>query len=553
VPPIDDMKPTTEHSPRSEYGSKRIHARAATGDANDFRRITREDEVSPYLEDAARYPGGHCEEVFLPRSEAALAFLIAGAPRVLAIGVQSSLTGGATPDGGRILSLMAMTGVVEWQRDRVTVGAGTVIADLEAALAERGLYYPPVPTYDGATIGGTFATNAAGAATFKYGSTRDWVEGATVVLASGDVLDLRRGDCTADAGGFFEIVGTNGETIEVPVPTYRMPAVAKRSAGYYADERTDLLDLLIGSEGTLAVATRIKLRLLRPRPSWFCAFVPLAGDGAAIELAGVVRKASLETRRTGDSNGMDVAAIEYMDRRCLELLKEDRVDERLGISWPADIQAALLVQMELPGGCTRDAAFEELGRLDDPSADSGLLRLCRLLVEFEAFDVTVPVLPGEEARRRALFALREAVPEAVNRRIAERGRASAGKVSKSSGDVIVPFENFARSLGRYRAVLDARGLDHATWGHISDGNVHPNVIVRDAEEMDAAKSAQKEIGRAAIELGGCPMSEHGVGRNPIKKRLLEDLYGSAGIEQMIAVKRAFDPEFKLAPGVIFDV
>jgi D-lactate dehydrogenase (cytochrome) len=82
--------------------------------------------------------------------------------------------------------------------------------------------------------------------------------------------------------------------------------------------------------------------------------------------------------------------------------------------------------------------------------------------------------------------------------------------------------------------------------------VHPNVLARDAEEMDSAKSAQIEIGRAAIELGGCPMSEHGVGRNPIKKALLEQLYGRQGVEEMIAVKRALDPTCRLAPGVIFD-
>jgi D-lactate dehydrogenase (cytochrome) len=176
-----------------------------------------------------------------------------------------------------------------------------------------------------------------------------------------------------------------------------------------------------------------------------------------------------------------------------------------------------------------------------------------LLVEQDVFDVTVPVLPGEQSRRAALFALREAVPEAVNRRIAERKRISGGKISKSSGDVIVPFENFRQSLVRYRALLDARGLDHAVWGHISDGNVHPNVLPRDAEDMASAKLVQTEIGRAAIALGGCPMSEHGVGRNLIKKGLLEDLYGREGVEQMIAVKRALDPAFKLAPGVIFDV
>ena len=119
--------------------------------------------------------------------------LVAGAAHVLPVGAQSSLTGGATPRGDVVLSTRALTAVDLLSDYRVRVGAGVPLAELQRVLAAHGLYYPPVPTYDGAFVGGTIATNAAGAATFKYGSTRRWVEGLTVVLADGSVLTIERG------------------------------------------------------------------------------------------------------------------------------------------------------------------------------------------------------------------------------------------------------------------------------------------------------------------------------------------------------------------------
>ncbi|RMF25071.1 MAG: FAD-binding oxidoreductase, partial [Deltaproteobacteria bacterium] len=547
------------------------------------------DDLEGYLEDAAHYPGGACERVCRVRDEADVAELLAGATGpVLVVGAQSSLTGGATPRGGTVISTAQMGGIKEWLDGGVRVGPGLVLAELEQELRARELYYPPVPTYDGATIGGTVATNAAGAATFKYGSTRDWIAAITVVLTTGDVLDIRRGAVCAGADGVFEIERAGGEVVRVEVPGYRMPEVPKRSAGYFAAPGMDLIDLFIGSEGTLGVVTEIELRLVRPRPEWFAALVPVAGDAEALALVADMREQSLRTRAGGDEGGLDVAAIEFLDRRCLELLAEDGARERTGISWPPSAGAALIVQAELPAGTTRAEAFEALagatgrpgasgsaaraerserdadrassrgGRAGteqaegaaSPSNDPAVRReivahrlggLVRVLEQHGVLADVVPVLPGETARRDALFALREAAPEGVNRRIGEAKRAVDPSISKAGGDVIVPFDRLAEALARYREIMTGHGLDHAIWGHISDGNLHPNVIPRSREEMERAERAQLEIGEAAISLGGCPMSEHGVGRNPIKQELLRRLYGESGIEEMRRVKRALDP------------
>jgi D-lactate dehydrogenase (cytochrome) len=117
--------------------------------------------------------------------------------------------------------------------------------------------------------------------------------------------------------------------------------------------------------------------------------------------------------------------------------------------------------------------------------------------------------------------------------------------------MIVPFEAFAEMSRIYREGCERRGLDYAIWGHISDGNVHPNVIPRSYEDMVAGREAILEFGRDAIRLGGSPLAEHGVGRSPTKQALMRLLVGDDGIAAMRAIKRVLDPGWKLAPGVLF--
>jgi D-lactate dehydrogenase (cytochrome) len=125
------------------------------------------------------------------------------------------------------------------------------------------------------------------------------------------------------------------------------------------------------------------------------------------------------------------------------------------------------------------------------------------------------------------------------------------RIAKTAGDIIVPFDRLGELLRIYDQEFHRRGLDGAVWGHLSDGNLHPNVIPRSVTEMESGREAILVFGRAALRLGGSPLAEHGVGRNLTKQQLLQEMYGRAGIDQMRAVKRAIDPEWKMAPGVLF--
>ena len=509
------------------------------------------EALGAYLEDAAHYPGGHAAGVAQPRTEGEVAALVRTHDRVLAIGAQSSVTGGATPMGDLVLSTAHMAAVLEIRGERARVQPGLALTTFQESLAAAGAHYPPVPTYTGAFAGGVVATNASGAATFKYGSTRDWVDGLTVVLASGEVLELARGEILAHPDGWFEIEGSRGVT-RVPVPSYRMPDVPKRSAGYFAAPGMDLVDLFVGAEGTLGIITAITFRVLPRAPIVALALVPVASEARAVDLVRALRDASERTWRDRDPRGIDIAAIENMDRRCLEMLREDEADRKNDVSLPPGTEMALLAQIELPPGTTAAGAYDDIGvALTDAAPDTPLVRLCRLLEAHGVLDATELAMPGDRHRAEQLLALREAVPTGVNHRVAEAKRATGQAIEKTAADMVVPFDRFAEILAIYHDGYRRRGLDHAIWGHISDGNVHPNVIPRSVADVEAGKAAILEFGREVARLGGCPLAEHGVGRSPVKQALLRQLYGDRGVEEMRAVKRALDPEWKLAPGVVF--
>jgi D-lactate dehydrogenase (cytochrome) len=529
----------------------RLQARPPTGDPGPVSVVRDADVVASFLEDAAHFPGGHATELVRPSSEAQIAEVLRRSASILAIGAQSSLTGGATPMGELLLSTARLNRVESVGADSVRVQVGVTMAELDRELEPAGRYYPPAPTFTGAFVGGTVATNAAGAATFKYGPTRDWVRALTVVLPCGAVLDVERGTTRAHADGYFELRVAD-RTVRIDVPRYRMPPVPKLSAGYFAAPDMDLIDLFIGSEGTLGIVTAVTLRVLPVRPAVCLVFVAFPDRGAALSFVRRLRETAITTWRTRDPRGIDVSAIEHMDARCLALIEEEGLDRANGVHVSEDTQLALLVTLELPQGTRADQAFDEIGRARDPGApDTPLVRFCGMLADAGVLDRVEIAVPGDRARAAQLLALREAVPSVVNQRVGRAKQTIDSRIEKTAADMIVPFDRLDELLTFHDVELGRRGLDAAVWGHISDGNVHPNVLPQSFADVESGKAAILELGREALRLGGAPLAEHGVGRSPVKQQLLHMMYGAAGIDEMRRVKRAIDPAWKLAPGVLF--
>lgn len=484
-----------------------------------------------------------------PRTLDELSACLHTSKRVLAIGAQSSLTGGATPNGDIILATDRLN-AIGVESGRVRVGAGVPLQQVQDVLARIGRWFPPVPTYLGAFAGGAVATCAAGAATFKYGTVREWVEGLTVVLAGGDVLTLTRGECHAAEDGTFTIETSTG-TRAIRLPDVTMPAVPKKSAGYFIAPAMDLIDLFIGAEGTLGVIGEVTLRTA-PLPGGLCrAFVPVATEAGGIELVAELRAAAIATWRSHDPNGIDVAAIEHIDARSIQVLRDDGVDRRFDVTLPEQSAMVLLIDLEMtPQLAATDLWPHIENALEKDAVDSPITRFCRLLNRHGALDAAEITLPGDRARAAAFAEVREAVPAGVNRRVA-LARQHHPEISKTAADMIVPYARFGEMMTVCRSLCAERDLDLAVWGHISDGNVHPNVIPHSVDDVRKGREAILALGEAVIAMGGSPLAEHGVGRNLIKQQLLRQLYGDAGVAGMRALKLSLDPNGLLASGVIF--
>ena len=210
------------------------------------------EAVEPYLDDASGAPRGRASGVVRVASEEQAAALLRATresgTKILPQAARSSLTGGAIPHGELIVNVEELRDAGSVAGGRTTVGAGLRLRELQQHVARAGYYYPPVSTYQEAMIGGAAATNAGGAATFKYGVTRQWIHGIRVLLHNGDLLELERGQSVARAGQTFDIRLSDGSRIAVPVPDYRLPKLKKLSAGYFAADPLDLVDLFVGSE-----------------------------------------------------------------------------------------------------------------------------------------------------------------------------------------------------------------------------------------------------------------------------------------------------------------
>ncbi|HBE81293.1 MAG TPA: FAD-binding oxidoreductase, partial [Blastocatellia bacterium] len=188
---------------------------------------TQVEDIQNYLTDASNMPGGHAMRLFIPETAAEVADTLREANEqgtaVTVSGARTGTVGGAIPFGGWVISLEKLNRILSIDREnlRAVVEPGVVLADLQKAVEAEGLFYPPDPTEWSCQIGGTVATNASGARSFKYGATREFVTGLTVVLPDGDVLKLTRGVVFAGADDRLQLTTDSPRTIDARVPTYR--------------------------------------------------------------------------------------------------------------------------------------------------------------------------------------------------------------------------------------------------------------------------------------------------------------------------------------------
>ncbi|MBU0686969.1 MAG: FAD-binding oxidoreductase [Candidatus Margulisbacteria bacterium] len=477
-----------------------------------------QDMIKNYLEDTSVMPGAKAEAVIIAESQDEIPQILKEAsknhtPITISSG-KTGTTGGCIPLKGKILSVEKLNKIININKKNLTatVECGVVLEDLQKALAKENLVYLPDPTESTCLLGGTLATNASGSRTFKYGPTRNHVKRIKVVLSTGEILDIERGKIFAEGRRF--------ETIKCDLPSYEMPMI-KNAAGYYVYDNMDLIDLFIGSEGTLGVIVEMDLKIAVKPEKIFGGIVYFNNPKDCLNFVKEVRQISLESKKSGDITKLSAASIEYLDQYTLDLIREKNP------SIPKDAKAAIFFEQE-----------------STETVEDDLLQQWSDLIEKHGADLDQCRIALTELEDKELKEIRHSIPETINEIFKRTG------FQKLATDIAVPADAFDEMMAYYDEILKPLSIHHLAFGHIGNYHLHVNQLPKNNEEKELALKNIKLFVTKAVQLGGTISAEHGIGK--IKKPYLKIMYGENGIKEMAAVKKALDPALILNLDNIFE-
>jgi D-lactate dehydrogenase (cytochrome) len=478
------------------------------------------DEIQSFLSDASYIRDGRANQVVLPENVEEVSEVLEGASRegkpVTVSGAGTGTVGGRVSFGGIVLATDKFNSISFVGDDSAVVGAGVVLSDLQTTVNQKGLLYPPDPTERGCFIGGNVATNASGACTFKYGPTRNYINRVKVVLANGEVSDLRRGALYA-AGRHLRLPLSSGKVIEVQLPTYEMPHVRKNASGYFVAPDMDVVDLFIGSEGTLGVIVEVEVQLLPKPEGLLSGVVFFTTEADVLGFVAGTRERSLANRDKG--RGIDARALEFFDSESLDFLRQKYPNI------PEQAIAAVFFEQE-----TNSVTEEEV--LTD-----------YLVLVDEYHGLSDSWFATNEQDQAKLREFRHQLPVLMNEWFAKYQQ------RKVSTDMCVPDDAFAGMFSLYKETLRASGLRYTIFGHIGDNHVHVNILPKNEEEGARARELYVKFLKHAASVGGTLSAEHGVGK--LKRDYLKLFYSEQHLREMALLKRAFDPHCILGRGNMF--
>lgn len=463
--------------------------------------------IAPYLKDASNFSGGHADEVIVPETvNELIVFLKKNRLPVTVAGAGTGLTASRIPNSGVIVSLEKFNTIGQIGDAEIDVGPAVSLQDLQIHLQENSVYYyPPNPTETLASFGGMMATNASGSRSYKLGVTRDYVLSADIVLVDGRSVTLTRGASISDP-----MVMDDGSEIIFPEIGYSSPRF-KNAAGYYIQPGMDWLDLFIGSDGTLGLFTRIRLKLL-PRPEAFVSGILFFDREESCW-------ALVEKIRTTENENISPCSLEYFDSFSLKKLKQNHANI------PIDAKSALFFEQDVDTkenyDSTLDSWFDFLTRENVSLDDSWFALNTNDLQRFHDFRHDIPILINEENSRQ--------------------------KRVKIGTDMAVPDEYLIEMMKFYKKELSASGLKYVVFGHLGDNHLHINLMPSPAE-MDQAKSLYERLAEQILNWGGTISAEHGVGK--LKKSYFAKMVGQEALADLRKVKHAFDPDDLLGTGNI---
>ncbi len=392
-------------------------------------------------------------------------------------GARTGLSGGALANhGGLLLSLERMNQIlsIDELNHQVITQPGVITEELQNAVREKGLFYPPDPASKGSCfIGGNIAENSGGPKAVKYGVTKDWVLNLEIVLPNGDVM----------------WTGAN---------------VIKNATGY------NLTQLIIGSEGTLAVVTQIVLRLIPHPTHTLLLLVPFRNGEEACEAVG---KIFME--------GIIPSGLEFMDRDAI-LFTLPFVDDAPAIL-KDDHDAHLLIE------------------LDGFNLETMMADCEKIMTVVEQFDIDEILFAETEAQKESLWRLRRKIGESVK----------SHSIYKEE-DTVVPRYELPKLLRKVKELAKKYGFTPVCYGHAGDGNLHVNIVkgtMSDEKWNNELNQAIRELFEEVVRLGGTISGEHGIGL--VQRQYMDIAFDSNTLNLMKAIKTVFDPKHLLNPGKIF--
>lgn len=440
-----------------------------------------------------------------------------GSRQALVLRGAGSAMGGGNVGEGILVDLTAMPkhlSIEAGARTAVT-SASVTLGEIAEAAAPHGLRLPPDPSSARwATVGGVFSTNAAGPRTLRYGSARRWVLAATIIMADGERLSLRRGEPSGDTATARRFAADVAPRIEAAASMIRdrFPHTRKNSSGYALDawlDSGDLLDLFIGAEGTLGVVTEV---------TWQLDPVPAFRSAMQVEVPAIDRIAEV----IGALTATGPSVCELLDRSFLDVVRSGTTGAYVKVP---DAEAVLLLEYEEDSAAALEAV---VARGERAALATG----------------AQAVRPHTAADEAAIWALRHAASPILARL----------PVTQRSMQVVedgcVPVECLAEYLHLLRDAAARRHLPIVLFGHAGDGHVHANLLPDTTTPgwTDAVDSLLAEVSAGVIALGGTPAGEHGDGR--LRAGLVELVYGEEITGLFHLLKNCFDPLGNLNPGVI---
>ncbi len=480
------------------------------------------DEIQNYLVDASNFHG-FCDAVYIPSDVNEVREILKEAnnkkQKVTIAGNGTGLTGARVPQGGIVISIEKMNKVLEINAENkfAVVEPAVILKDFQNKVREYNLLYPPDPTEGNCYIGGTIATNASGEKTFKYGSTRVYVNKLEIVLANGDLFKLERGKWIADEYK-LNFKTENGKEYNIEIPVIDMP-LTKNAAGYYCKKNMDAIDLFIGSEGTLGVITKAELKLVPYPEKIISCIIFFNNEKDGLNFIYDARDKSYQTRKE-KSVDIDALALEFLDENSLNFIKEDYSQI------PANAKAAVWFEQEV-----------------NSSNENALLEKWMELINLHNGDEDSAWFASNQKEKKNLEEFRYNIALKVTDYLAQY------KVNKLGTDMAVPDERYNEFYHFCIEEMKKNKFNYVAYGHFGNSHLHMNLLPRNEAEYERGKIIYRNIYSKAIELGGTVSAEHGIGK--IKTDYLLEMYGEKIIREMAKIKKQLDPNLILGYGNIF--